>query len=117
MRNQPAPSLHEDEIKAKEMITAEDLKKYVQEQERVCPEPGKWDQLWEMLPNREQKNTGGWNPPLPLILAAWPHTSVIQKRLRLIEHIEYAESHGVIEEISSFLKSLPESQWVHLGEF
>ncbi|MEA5114772.1 MAG: hypothetical protein VB050_12175 [Geobacteraceae bacterium] len=98
------------------MKTAENLKKYAQELERVCPEPGKWHQLWEMLPNREQKSSGGWNPPLPLILAAWPHTSALQKRLRLLEHIDYAESHGVIEEISNFLKGLPESQWVHFGE-
>ncbi len=36
----------------------------------------------------------GWNPPLPLILAAWDHTTGLEKLLRLKQHIEYATEKG-----------------------
>jgi len=44
------------------------LIEYVQAEGRVCP--AKWNEFWEMLPNKRQKLSGGWIPPLPLIFAA-----------------------------------------------
>lgn len=63
---------------------------YCSENERVCPMPSKWNDLWEMLPNRSRVG-GGWEPALPLILAAWYDTPVMLKVLRLREHLEWAE--------------------------
>jgi hypothetical protein len=37
--------------------------------------------------------------------------------LRLREHIEYAEMHGVLADVERFLRSLPEEEWAHLGDF
>lgn len=37
---------------------------------RVVPLPQIWKTLHERLPNRRQKPSGGWEPPLPLILSA-----------------------------------------------
>ena len=42
---------------------------YCRENSRVCPMPQRWNALWELLPNRKRVG-GGWEPPLPLILAA-----------------------------------------------
>jgi hypothetical protein len=47
-----------------EMI--ESLRAYVQSAERICPKPDRWNDLWEILPDRQQQGTG-WDPPLPLL--------------------------------------------------
>ena len=47
-----------------------DLLEFVRTNERVCPQPQRWNELWKMLPNRKRIGNG-WDPPLPLILAAW----------------------------------------------
>jgi hypothetical protein len=46
---------------------AQTLIAYSREHQRVCPQPQRWQALWEMLPDRRQVD-GGWSPPLPLIL-------------------------------------------------
>jgi len=86
---------------------------YVQSDGRVCPMPILWNNLWKMLPNRKQKGNGGWNPPLPLILAAWWDTTAEEKRERLKYHIDYAASHGVLEKVDSFLRKLKPDQWAY----
>jgi hypothetical protein len=40
-----------------------------------------------MLPKRKQEGAA-WQPPLPLILAAWDETPAISKMLRLADHIQ-----------------------------
>jgi len=85
----------------------EDVLADAQKNNRVCPQPQKWQQLYEMLPDKKQKGAG-WEPPLPLILAAWWDTPALSKTLRLREHIEWAESHGVLEQVASFLQELSE---------
>jgi hypothetical protein len=80
---------------------------------RVCPQPLRWNDLWELLPDRKRVGTG-WEPPLPLILAAWHHTSDEEKRLRLHQHLQWAEQHDALDQAISFLKSLPATDW-HLS--
>lgn len=60
---------------------------------------------------------GGWNPALPLILAAWADTPALVKTLRLEEHIRYAEANNVLPEVDTFLRGLAEEEWAHLGDF
>jgi len=91
------------------------LLKYIKNDGRVCPKPDKWTDLWEMLPNRKSDG-GGWDPPLPLILAAWWETSNDEKRNRLALHIQYAENNGSLEKIDSFLRALSPDQWVYEGD-
>jgi hypothetical protein len=85
---------------------------YCSENERVCPQPQKWNELWELLPNRG-RNGSGWEPALPLILAAWYDTPVMLKMLRLREHIEWANSHEALDLIDKFIRDLPETDWYH----
>ncbi len=77
--------------------------------------PSKWNDLWEMLPNRSRVG-GGWEPALPLILAAWYDTPVMLKVLRLREHLEWAEQHGSLDAVDKFLRDLPEMEWHHLSD-
>ena len=91
----------------------DELMKYVKSDGRVCPMPTYWDELWQMLPNRRRTERGGWEPPLPLILAAWWDTPALMKILRLAEHIEYAAAHGVLDEVDQYLRKLTPEQWAY----
>jgi hypothetical protein len=88
------------------------LIKFCQENRRVCPQPQRWQELYDLLPNK-RRTGAGWEPPLPLILAAWWDTPNLSKVLRLRDHIEWAAKHGVLDDISAFLQALPEDQWFH----
>jgi hypothetical protein len=94
----------------------EALLEYVQRDARVCPKPQRWNDLWQMLPRRRRVGNG-WVPALPLILAAWWDTPAPLKMMRLAEHIRYAEAHGVLVAVDSYLRGLPETEWAHLGDF
>jgi hypothetical protein len=91
------------------------LIEYCRENRRVCPQPGPWQALWEMLPERRQNGTG-WEPPVPLILGAWHYASNLEKMLRLSAHIEWADKHGMLLDVAAFLHSLTETDWHHLGD-
>jgi hypothetical protein len=88
---------------------------YCRENNRVCPLPKAWQQLWEMLPDRGRAGAA-WKPALPLIGAAWHETPAMLKMARLAEHIEWAEKHNALPEVAAFLRSLGEDEWHRLGE-
>ena len=87
-----------------------DLLKYVKSDGRICPQPKLWNEMWEMLPDKKRKGNG-WDPPLPLILGAWWHTSDMEKKMRLKQHIEYAAQKGALDEIDDSLRNLTPDQW------
>jgi hypothetical protein len=91
------------------------LLQFVQSEGRICPEPGKWNELWEMLPDRKRVGNG-WQPPLPLILGAWKYASGIEKMLRLRQHIEYASEKGSLDAVDQFLRSLSDNDWYIAGK-
>ena len=88
---------------------------YCRENGRVCPRPSKWNELWEMLPERSRRGAG-WEPPVPLILGGWNYSSNLEKMLRLNEHIEWAGSHGCLSAVAAFLMQLDEREWHHLSD-
>ena len=94
----------------------EELLRYAQAKQRVCPQPAHWNTLWEMLPDRHRDN-GSWVPAPPLILAAWWSTPPLFKILRVREHVEYAARRGVLLQIETFLRALSEEDWAHLSDF
>jgi hypothetical protein len=95
--------------------TVESLVAYCRENDRVCPLPMHWTRLWEMLPDRVQVGAG-WQPPLPLILAAWHDTPAMLKVLRMAERIEWAAKHDSLDTIAKFLRGLREEDWFHVGD-
>lgn len=82
---------------------------------RICPVPMKWNELWELLPNR-QRQGGGWHPSLPLILAAWWVATPSQKQERLEQHLVYAEENNMLDDVDKFLRGLNEKEWYHEGD-
>jgi len=94
----------------------ENLISYINENNRVCPQPQLWNKLWEKLKDKERVGGASWNPPLPLILVAWWDSSDNSKKQRLIEHIEWAESKGQLDEIASYVYKLTEEEWHHTDD-
>ncbi len=92
------------------------LLEYVKANDRVCPMPLRWTELWEMLLGREMRG-GSWQPPRPLILGEWWTTPSFTKVECLGEHINYAAAHGCLAEVDVFLRGLTEAEWAHVGEF
>lgn len=99
----------------KEINTLEALITYCKDKDRVCPQPQLWNEMWKKLKDKKQIGSG-WQPPLPLILAAWWDTPVGSKQIRLVEHLTWAINHGQLKEISDYLTSLTEEQWFHLDD-
>jgi hypothetical protein len=79
---------------------------------RVCPAPDKWSDLWELLPGRQRVGSG-WEPPPPLILAAWWDCSANEKQDRLELHMRYAADRGALEQVAQFLSRLGADDWVY----
>ncbi|MHC1699976.1 MAG: hypothetical protein AB9900_03225 [Humidesulfovibrio sp.] len=92
-----------------------ELMNYCRADGRVCPNPSEWNALYTLLPNRRCKG-GGWEPAVPLILAAWWDTSALAKMVRLEEHIRWAAEHSALDAVESFLRGLPENKWHHAGD-
>ncbi len=96
--------------------TLDTLWDYCTMKKRVIPCPMAWKELYEMLKDKRQKTSGGWEPPLPLILGAWHYSTPIEKQLRFKEHLHWADNKGQLNEVCAFLRSLPEEKWCHFGE-
>lgn len=88
----------------------EQLLSLARAERRVCPMPQKWNELWELLPERKRAG-GGWEPPLPLILGAWWHSSDSEKQKRFLSHICWAADHGALSAVAAFLNSLGPEHW------
>lgn len=93
------------------MKSAENLIDEAIQAGRVCPQPIPWNQLWEMLPDRHRVGSG-WEPPVPLILAAWHFTSDAEKRERFHLHLRWAADHGAIESVATFLNTIQPGDWL-----
>jgi hypothetical protein len=91
------------------------LLEYVKANSRACPQPMAWSTFWELLPGRRRVGVS-WEPALPLILGAWWDTPVLLKHLRFLDHLEWANTHGRIDQVDVYLRSLLESDWSHFGD-
>ena len=98
-----------------ELKTVEQLITYCKDRNRVCPQPQFWNEMWNKLKDKKQIGAG-WEPPLPLILAAWYEASASSKQYRLVQHLNWADKHGQLKEIADYLISLTEEQWFHIDD-
>jgi hypothetical protein len=82
---------------------------------RVCPQPAKWQQLYQMLTVKSQPDSGRQLAPPP-VGTAWLETPPLAERMFFRDQLEWAAAHECIEDVFSFLKRLPEPHWYHMGE-
>ena len=92
------------------MKTLEKLMAEATKDRRVCPQPTAWNRLWELLPNRRRVGVG-WQPPLPLILAALWEASDSDKRNRFHSYLRWASDHGAIEPVANLLSNMKPEDW------
>lgn len=96
-------------------LTAQEVMVEARRFNRVCPQPAEWMALYDMLPGKVQQGRI-WQPPPPVSGLAWSATPPMAKRILLRDHIEWAEQHGAIGEVMTYLKSLAETQWYHMDD-
>ena len=99
----------------KPLFTLEGAMLVARRNNRVCPRPRHWDEFMKLLPERKTMR-GSQKPPAPPTGAAWAVTPPLTKRLCFREQIEWAESAGTLEAVMAFMQSLPEEEWLHMGE-
>jgi len=104
----PAPPMSAYEAAAGALLEQALLE--VRRNNRVCPLPTVWKQVWDYLPN---KGTG--LPTVPATAAEWSQLPPLQKRSRLREHLEWAAAQGVLQPVYDALRKLPEDRWHHMG--
>lgn len=92
-------------------LTVDDAMLEARKNNRVCPLPARWQELYQMLPERKNNQ-----PTPPLIGPSWKATPSISKRMCLREHLEWAETKGNLPEVMAFLRQLPEEEWHHMGD-
>jgi hypothetical protein len=92
-------------------ISLDDAMLEARKNNRVCPVPPRWQELYQLLPDKKNNQ-----PTPPLVGPAWSVTPSISKRMCLREQLEWAESRGKLEEVLSFLQRLPEAEWHHMDD-
>lgn len=92
------------------MTTLADLMEIANAGKRVCPQPQLWNKLYSALPSR-QRSSGGFEPPAPLILAAWGEASNEDKRERFHLHLAWAAEHDCLEKVAVIVKSMKPEDW------
>ncbi|HET8746873.1 MAG TPA: hypothetical protein VFM98_14795 [Ramlibacter sp.] len=102
---EPAPAEHHP-------LSADALMVRARRNNRVCPLPAKWLQLYDALDGERYADL----PPPPVQPWMWRKLSSLQKRLRFREHVEWAERHGRLEQLARFMDRLAEDDWLHMGE-
>ena len=95
-------------------LRLQELMDYAVSNNRVCPMPEKWNELWKTL-SKEENLQGAFKLAPPLILAAWHESTDQEKILRLKEQLIFAEQQGLIDQAESFLHGLNETHWYHSG--
>lgn len=90
-------------------MTLDDILAFASSDGRVCPQPNRWHELYQMLPHRKRPD-GSWLP-IPLILAAWWDTPDGCKVERFRLHIRHAADHGALAAVASFLTALQPNEW------
>lgn len=88
------------------------LLEYVMADNRVCPLPMVWEQLWRMLPDRAEFEKREGNILRPFVLNGWTLGSDdLDKKDRLCFQIQYAAEHGVLDRVDRFIRRIPDKDW------
>jgi hypothetical protein len=106
----PAPAANAPASAPASGVSLDDVLLEVRRNNRVCPLPAIWKQVWDYLPNK-----GTTLSEVPATAAEWARLPPLQKRSRLREHLEFAASQGVLQQVYDALRKLPEDRWHHMG--
>jgi hypothetical protein len=63
----------------------------------ICPQPGRWNEIYTCLLAVCDEREITWPPPVPLILAGWWASNDFEKADRWTATVHWAEKHGVAD--------------------
>ncbi|HEX7891689.1 MAG TPA: hypothetical protein VF522_20230 [Ramlibacter sp.] len=101
----PAPARREP------VESADQLMVRARRNNRVCPCPPKWSQLYRELGGPRHADL-----PPPPVDWIWTKLSSLQKRLFFREYLEWAQQRGELQAVARFMDTLSETDWVHMGD-
>lgn len=93
-------------------VSTETVMQLARQNQRVCPQPAPWQQLYELLlARRREPDAPG---PMPVLdAAAWRATPELAKRMCLRSQVEWAAAQGCLGAMHAFLNGLREEDWHH----
>ena len=112
MKTQPSSlvPLGDAPSQARSMLAVDEVMCEVRRYNRVCPLEPQWRLLGDLL------RDAGAGAPTALTGPEFRRTPPLAKRSRVREQVEWAAHHGMLREVFSFFTSLPEGDWVHMGD-
>ena len=84
--------------------------------DRVCPKRDYWNYLWVINAKAKTFDSILNQCKLPLLDKKSKDSEKIQRSVRLRKYIEYADKNKLIDEMDSFIRSIPEEKWHHFYE-
>jgi hypothetical protein len=78
---------------------------------RVCPIESEWRRLHAFL-----TSVNADDAPPPLTGAEYRRSAPLVRRIRVRDQVEWAAQHGLLRDLLSFIESLPEDHWIHMGD-
>jgi hypothetical protein len=91
------------------------LLKHCADNNRVCPMPGQWNTLGDMMIDLDPSKAA-FNKMRPLILAGWWASSDQEKARRLADQLKWFDQHGALHKADAHLRGLLEGQWHHADD-
>lgn len=92
-------------------ISVDDVMAEVRRFNRICPSEPNWSRLCAML-----RDAAGREPPPPLCGGEARNIPKLTKRIRVRDQVEWAAQNGALQVLAAFVGSLPEDEWIHMGQ-
>lgn len=89
-------------------VTLYEVMRIARQDNRVCPQPTKWLELYRIL---QEHAAGAALPAEPLTGSAWASTPAMAKRQCFHEQLEWADKHHCLTPVHDWLKGLMPSEW------
>lgn len=95
---------------------AKALLEYCLINERVCPTRDYWNHLWVINAKAKTFDSILNQNKSPLIDEKSSEQEKLQRSVRLRKYIEFADKNNLINEMDTFIRSIPEDKWHHFYE-
>jgi hypothetical protein len=106
------PLIAKEELNHLHLPSLKDLSDLCNQNDRVCPMPNKWNDLYEIVTTKDHDlGNDQVMPHMPLILGAWWDTTDGDKRNRLSEQLKWCQENNRSDIAWAYLNSLKDDEW------
>jgi hypothetical protein len=89
-------------------VTLYDVTALTRKDNRVCPQPSRWLEMYRIL---QEQAARGALPSQPVVGSAWASTPPLAKRMAFHEQLEWAERNHCLTPVHEYLKTLRDVDW------